>query len=288
MRERPRLSAARKALMWWLDWPGSPHVSLSYAVDFTAARDYLAQLAESEDKPPVSVHHLLAAAIGCVLREFPQANARIVGRRIERVEHVGLAMPVNLHGHAGARLETSMALIDHVDERPLRELAEHCRGAVGSEREGRNQNRLVRALITMADRAPYPVVAATLDAIDAATRNTPLVRLLYRQLPFTAVLTNGGAPFDPPEGALFRGVSMVLPRRFVHVPTVWGFSAVQDEVVVHEGQPAVRPMLPGVLIFDHRLFDGVLAGRLMLRFGEILKDPARFFGPEGERRPAHA
>ena len=42
-------------------------------------------------------------------------------------------------------------------------------------------------------------------------------------------------------------------------------------------------MLPMMLLFDHRLIDGVMAGRLAKTFGELLRDPGAAFGPDGGR-----
>ena len=56
---------------------------------------------------------------------------------------------------------------------------------------------------------------------------------------------------------------------------------VQDEVIPVDGRPEVRPVLPVILVFDHRLFDGVMASRLLTRFASMLQDPASVFGPDG-------
>ncbi|MFN7146670.1 MAG: 2-oxo acid dehydrogenase subunit E2 [Myxococcota bacterium] len=53
-----------------------------------------------------------------------------------------------------------------------------------------------------------------------------------------------------------------------------------------DGAPAVRPMLPVLFQFDHRLVDGVLGARIATRFGAVLRDPASVFGPDGTRMPA--
>ncbi len=48
-----------------------------------------------------------------------------------------------------------------------------------------------------------------------------------------------------------------------------------------DGRPEVRRMLPLLYVFDHRLFDGVLAGKILTRVFDVLQDPAAHFGPEG-------
>ena len=283
---RERMSAARKALMWWFEWPGNPHVSITVGFDFTPGRAYLAALNGGNDGPAVTVHHLAAAVIARLLTEFPQANARIVGNHIERVKHVGMAMPVNLLEQAGARLETSMTLVESVDTMTLGELSTACRHAVAKERSGGSINPVMQVLKKVADFAPYELVSGVLGTLDRALQHTPAARFFYDKLPFTTALTNGGAAFHSESGVLLRAISMVIPQRLVHVPTVWGLSTVQDEVLAVDGAPAVRPVLPVVLVFDHRLFDGVMAGRMLLRFSEVLRDPAAVFGATGDRRIA--
>lgn len=282
------MSAVRKGLLWWFDWPGNAHVAVSCAVDFLAAEHYLAALAAQErgaETAPVSVHHLAVAAIARTLREFPAANARILGRRIEPQPQVGVAMPVNLLGHrAGAAREVSIAVVDRAESRTLRELAAATSQAVRAEREGRSENPFVRALTQALEAVPYGVVSSGLDLLHRASRFPPVARALYAQAPFTTVVTNAGAPFALPEGMLFRGAAMSVPQRIFHVGTVWCLSAMQNEVFVIGGEPAVRPALPVVLLFDHRLLDGVMAGRILVRLGEILRDPAKVFGPTGDAR----
>ena len=105
--------------------------------------------------------------------------------------------------------------------------------------------------------------------------------------PVTTGLTNPGASLGGEEGVLVRGGAVHLPNRLVHVGTFWGISPIQDEVIPVDGVPAVRPMLPVLLVFDHRLVDGVLAGRLLKTFVGILRHPEAVFGADGESSAAH-
>lgn len=280
-----RLTVARKALMWWFRWPGNPYVCLNGAVDFSAARAFLDSLAGNTEVA-VNINHLLAATVVKVLTEYPQANARIFGSRIVQLEGIGLGMPVDLSGRgdpAGKHgQETAMAVVSGLAGRSLVQVAEACRSSVRDERSGQGSIRVLRHLTRFAELVPYPVVAGALAAFDRLGRMPMVGSYLYGGLPASG-LTNPGAVFGKVEGMLFRGVSMELPQRLMHVGSVWGVSALQDEVIAVDGQPAVRPMLPVVLCFDHRLFDGVLAARLLVRFGEILRSPVATFGADGAR-----
>lgn len=284
MREK-KLSIARKAMIWWLSSPGNPYVCLSVAYDFSPAQEYLAAL-ERDHGRSVTVQHLLAAAIGRVLRALPEANARLVGHRIFMRDRVPLAMPVDLLSTPGAGgLEVSMAVVPDVAGRSLVEIADSCRGAVKAERTGQGRPWWVSALMSFVHHTPYPLLDGALRLLDAVGRRPSIGRWLYAELPGSGV-TNPGAVFKGVEGMVFRAASWEIPQKLMHVGTVWGVSSVQDEVIAVAGQPAVRPMLPVVLCFDHRLIDGVKAGRMLVRLCEILQHPADELGADGSRRPS--
>jgi pyruvate/2-oxoglutarate dehydrogenase complex dihydrolipoamide acyltransferase (E2) component len=272
----------RRALLWWFGWPANPYVTVNFAVDFSTALAYLDGLGV----PRVPVGALVAAAIGRVLSEHPQANARVVGGRIVHPGHVGIAMPVNLLGHPGeARRELAVAIVERVESRSLREVAEASRATVSAERTGAPQNAFIRRLLGVVEGAPQPVVDRTLGLLDRAMGRASVAARIYDRVPLTTALSNAGAAIEPAPGMLFRGADVAIPQRIVHIGTFWGLSAVQDEVIAVDGVPTVRPMLPVLFLFDHRLIDGVLGARVATRMATILRDPAAVFGATGDRRP---
>ncbi len=280
MMKRRKLTAARKALIWWFRAPANPYICVSFAVDSTAATGYLVDLAQGHDAA-VSINHLVTAIVGRVLREFPKANDRLARGRLVRRRACGLAMPVDLRvaGTVGAQ-ETAMAVLEEADQLSLVQIAAGSRKVVDAERTGRSALGWVQWATRLIDRTPYPVLAPLLSGFDWLTRNSPLSDLLFGHLPGAAV-TNVGAALAPQAGVLFRGASMEIPQRLMHVGTVWGVSVIQDEVIPVNGEPQVRPMLPVVLCFDHRLCDGVYASKMVQRFSAILLEPEREFGADG-------
>jgi len=272
----------RRALLWWFQAPADAHVSVNFSIDFGPARAYLEQLA-TQPGPKVTVQHLLTAAVARSLRRHPLANAQVVRNRIVLRPDVGVAMPVNLVGHpGGSRRELGVSLLPRADSLSLRELALQGGRSVKEEREGRPGNPLIRVITRLAEGVPLPLFFSAMDIFELARRLPGTSELVFRAVPATTLLSNVGAPFDQVPGMLFRGGALSPPTRLGHVGTVWGTSTVQDEVVAHQGQPTVRPMLPVLLLFDHRLLDGVAAGRLAQTFAGILADPAAEFGIEGQ------
>lgn len=281
--ERP--SAIRRGLTWWFSPPMNPYVSVSGAIDFSAAQRYLAALREGG--VTVSTHALVAGAVAQTLRAWPVANGRVNGRTIERAEHVGIAMPVNLLGHEGGRSrELSATLVEEAETLSLVDLASTTRTKVAGERTGKVENPVMRGILKWAEAAPPGVLERGLDGLDRLLKVPVVARAFFQAVPVTTALTNPGAAFSNESGALFRATAVQIPGRLVSIGTLWGVSVVQDEVIAVDGRPEVRPMLPVLLVFDHRLFDGVIAGRVMRTFAGILRDPAAVFGARGDALPA--
>ncbi len=275
-------SAARRALLWWFASPANAHVSVSVAIDFSASKAWLEGLNQRGLR--ISLHHLIMGSVARVMREFPSANARIFGSRIVRKEEVGIVMPVNLLGHPGERRsELTLTVQKAVDGKSLQELAAQSRQDVESTRQGTALDPFTKFMFQFAEKAPGPLFRGGLSIMDTISQSR-IGEFFYALTPFTTAISNPGAAIPQAPGVWLRGAAISLPQRLVHVGSLWGVSPVQEEVVPVEGRAEVRPILPVVLVFDHRLVDGVMAGRMLQRFAEILQQPAAVFGEEAERR----
>lgn len=270
-------SPIRRALTWWFAAPYDPWVCINFAVDATAARAYLAALPRS---PRVTMNHLVAAVIGRTLREHPYANGRVIHDKIVLLDEVRIAMPVSVvDGDLGREL--SLATVRGIDKLSLVEIAERSTRAVTAEREGRASDPWVRSLLAASSSLPGPAFNRAMDALDRVMNRSPASEALFRAAGMTTALSNVGATFGQQRGMLFRGASVSPPQRLFQVGTFWGCGAVQDEIVPVDGQAAVRPMLPVLFLFDHRLFDGVRAGRIATTFGDYFRGPASVLGLDG-------
>ncbi len=285
---RKRLNATRRALMWWFGPPQGAHQSATVSIDMSAALAYLEALNATVDRRPrVTLNHLLAACVARTLADYPHANGRVVGWRVYQPDHVGIAMPVSLEGHAGEkRGELSMAVVPQVDRYSLRDLARRATRVVSSERSGKGQIPLVDAVFFVAERAPMRLVRGLFNGIAGSLHHRVPAALFWSQAPATTVLSNPGPAIGSVPGALASGLALSLPARGLTVSTIWGVSPIQEEVRVVDGDIVPRPCLPLMLAFDHRTVDGILGGKLLARVAEILQDPSAVFGPDGEAPPA--
>ena len=133
---------------------------------------------------------------------------------------------------------------------------------------------------------PSSALARVMNGFDRMMENPRFANAVYDQFPVTTALSNPGAalPSDV-EGILFRSCGVELPTRMVHVGTFFAISAVQKEVIPIDGKPEVRPMLPLMMLFDHRLIDGMKASSLLIEVASCIQDPESVFGPNGQVPP---
>lgn len=277
-----RPNIARRTVLWWFRPPTSPFVTVNFSVDATAARAYLAALAAGGTR--VTLNHLVAACIARTLVEHPSANGRVIGQRIVTHPHVGLAMPVNLLDRPGLDREVSMATVAEVDEMTLAELAERAGRALTAERAGKSESPLIKPLLGLGEKLPSLLFRACLRVVDFGANTSVIGDYFFHAYGITSALSNVGSTVKPMEGVLFRGADIHLPPRLFQVGTFWGTSVVQDEVVPVGGVPAVRPMLPVLLLFDHRLVDGVRGSQLVRSFAAAFQNPEEAFGSDAGRR----
>ncbi len=276
-----RPNVVRRTLVWWFGPPNNPYVTANFVVDVTHARAWLVRI-NAQAEPRVSLNHLVAAAIGRTLRAHPYANGRVIGQRIVLHDSVGIAMPVNLLGSAAADRELSMTSVERVETLTVRQLAERTSRRLLDERRGQPVHPLIKPIFRIGEAAPHTLFKVALHALDRAANTSYVGDVFYRSMGVTTALSNVGAAIRPGDGVWFRGADVQLPNRLVQVGTFWGTSVVQDEVVPVDGVPAVRPMLPALFIFDHRLIDGVRAAKVIQSFADVLRDPGAAFG-DGDR-----
>ncbi len=280
--ERARLSITRKFMLWyWRHPPFSPYVTVHVSIDVGEAIGYLDRL-NAAPGPRVTMQHLVTAAIARSYAAFPYANATVSGRQVLRYPHVGAAMPMDLPDEPTGH-ELGFLLVREAETLSLRELGERTRTRVDRERRESAFRSLRRLAYRAIDRTPSLALAGALRSVDLACKVPAISRAVHAQYPLTILVSNVGAALGAPSGALVRGGSITLPNRFFSVGSVLGVFPIQEEVRAVGGVPAVRPTLPVSYVFDHRLFDGVAAGRVLTRFGEILADPSAELGSDGGR-----
>lgn len=267
-------SVIRRFLLWWFDVPFSPWVCGNIVVDVTNTKKFLQRINQNIHQH-VTLQHIIAKSVSHALQKVPEANARIVGNKIQIIPNIGIAMPVNLIGHqAGQKNELSMILLREAQQKTILQIAKETQKQKTQEQKGNVQSAFIRNMMRLAEKTPDRLTKKILDGLDAISKHPQTSQKVFDLFPATTAITNPGSnhPRDL-EGIVFRGGSFHPPLRIAQVGTFWAITGTQKEVLPIDGKPEVREVLPVMLTFDHRLIDGFKASKLLLAFSEALKNP---------------
>jgi len=230
-------------------------------VDVQGAQAYLKQVNETADVL-VSLSHVLLRSVAWALRDHPQFNRRLAGRRLYQYHDVNLLMPArDAHG------DTQVLVIEQADRLSLTELSQTvwhqlagCNAA-----DARESSEIVRDanIVRGVLRPLVPWVQRFFNRFNVGPRWG------YARLRRGSVYVNS---LD------FRGappMSSYKPSRF---PSEMQLSSitqgpVQSKVVVVEGKPEVRNVAPLYVRADHRAVDAYELGEFVATLRRYFSQP---------------
>lgn len=273
-------TVVRSFMLWLFDVPhGEPYVMTTVDFRWERALAWI-DAQNTREGARVTTQHVFTAAVGRLFREFPEINARIFDNVIHSLPTVDVVMPVNLLG-SGVDRELSMVVIRNVDQLNPRQVAEQLRPQVHREREGKTDNAFLRTMLRFGSRSPG-VMRFALSQVATLAHDRRGAALLSRSLPLSTLITNVGAALAEAPGLRFRAVAFSPPSKLIHIGSVFGVGPLERAAVVEgkgaEERVVVGTVLPVGFMFDHRLVDGVKAGRILTRLNELVQDPAATWG----------
>lgn len=273
-------TVVRSFMLWLFDVPhGEPYVMTTVDFRWERALAWI-DAQNTREGARVTTQHVFTAAVGRLFREFPEINARIFDNVIHSLPTVDVVMPVNLLG-SGVDRELSMVVIRNVDQLNPRQVAEQLRPQVQQEREGKTDNAFLRTMLRFGSRSPG-VMRFALSQVATLAHDRRGAALLSRSLPLSTLITNVGAALAEAPGLRFRAVAFSPPSKLIHIGSVFGVGPLERAAVVEgkgaEERVVVGTVLPVGFMFDHRLVDGVKAGRILTRLNELVQDPAATWG----------
>jgi pyruvate dehydrogenase E2 component (dihydrolipoamide acetyltransferase) len=233
-------------------------------VDVGPLQELLAARSE-ESKVKCTITHAVTRALAMMLRRFPEANVLVRGRRLWQRDDVDVFVLVAMpKGDRAGRADLSGALIREADRKRVeviaRELADKAR-AVREEQdvELAKTRGLLKAL-------PVEVLKVVFDVLgllqyDLNIGLPGMVRDGFGGVTITSVGMLGVTQAFTPLTTFTRCSALVLVGK------------VEDKAVVRDGQIVARPMCSITGTFDHRVFDGVLAGRVSDYMRSLLERP---------------
>jgi pyruvate dehydrogenase E2 component (dihydrolipoamide acetyltransferase) len=210
---------------------------------------------------PLSITHVIGAAVGRVVRDEPAIRARVVLGRIRPYPTCDVAFAVDIDGGA----DLAPVTVRDIDRKSPVQVAEEVVAGAGRLRSGddrhhRRSSRLLRHAPTLVLR---PVLAATgflVGGLGIAAMGQP-------GFPLGCALVSN-------VGSLGLDEALLAPLPFARVPLYLAVGAVREVAAAVDGRVVVRPEIVLTATADHRLVDGAHAGRIAAGLRSYVADPA--------------
>lgn len=243
--------------------PNDPQVFGALEIDATAMLSFLERCRARGYR--ITPAHLVARAVGLMLRDVPDFNVRIVGDHAYPRTSADVFFITAVDGGR----DLTGVKVDRIDEKSVVEVASELSERAGAAKEGRDAD-LAKSKRLM-DALPLPALRAALKAVALVTgdMDRSIESIGLAKSPFgSAIISNVG--------------TFGLPTGFAPLSWTYGVSllvmvgAITDKPVAIDGEVKVRPILPITATIDHRFVDGWHIGRGMKTFRGYLESPATF------------
>jgi hypothetical protein len=244
-------------------------------VDVEAAQAYLREVNETSDVL-VSLTHVLLRSVALALREHPQFNRRLAGRRLYQFHDVNLLMPArDLAGN------TQVLVIEQADRLTLPEVAEtvwHQLAACNASDAGETCDIVRDANIVRGFGRPLvPWVQGFFNRFNLGP-HWGFARLRRGSVYVNSLDFRGAPP-----------MTSYKPSRFpseIQLSTITQ-GPVQQKVLAVEGQPQVRKVAPLFIRADHRAVDAYELGGFVTTICRYFSKPW-LMEADGADHPVHA
>jgi pyruvate/2-oxoglutarate dehydrogenase complex dihydrolipoamide acyltransferase (E2) component len=252
----------RLALGTWSP-PDNPTVYGTIEVDMTEALALIERLRASEGLH-VTVTHLVAKALALGLRDHPDGNGLIIGKRLYNRDEVDIFCQV---ASEDGRDLSGVKLLG-VDQMPLRDIAQKLNSRVAQLR-ARKDREVEKSKESLA-RIPDWLLGPAMRAVGFLTYDLGLdlsrFGIAYDQFGSAMVTSIGSI-----DAGLGLALAPLVP--FSHVPIVVLVNNIQRRPAVVGEQILIRPMLTLGCTFDHRFIDGVTGARIASCLRRALAHP---------------
>jgi pyruvate/2-oxoglutarate dehydrogenase complex dihydrolipoamide acyltransferase (E2) component len=228
-------------------------------VDVTAALTYLEHV-RAESGTRVTLTHVVGAALGRALRDVPEIRARVVFGRLVPLEACDIGFAVDI-GNGSDLAPVKVADADRLSPVEVARAVEA--GAAGLRRGSDSAYRRTSRIVQRV--AASSLVSGGLGRTLAGQPGFPL-----------------GTAFVSNVGTLGLDEAFLAPLPFARTPVYLAVGAVHDRAVVVDGEVVPRPVLVLVATADHRVVDGVHAGRMASVVRELLSHPERLDGTSAQ------
>jgi pyruvate dehydrogenase E2 component (dihydrolipoamide acetyltransferase) len=207
--------------------------------------------------------HLVCKALAKAIDENPEINCVIRGSHLYQRESVDIFMQVSLDDQGK---DLSGLVVKDAPQKSLDEIIDQVQTESKSLREGKDKTfKKVKKSIKLTPLFAMRSILSLLDFI------------LYRLNIWSPIL---GVQKDPFASAMISNVSQFgIEHGFVpipaisHVPLIFALFAIKDEPIVNDGELAIQKTLTIGVTLDHRVIDGVYAGKITRALKNYIESP---------------
>jgi pyruvate dehydrogenase E2 component (dihydrolipoamide acetyltransferase) len=251
------------------DWRPSrdPQVYARVELNMTQAMAWL-EVRRSEGHK-VTPTHLVVYGLGKALRAHPAANGLIVRGKVRLRQAVDIFCQVGLEG---AQPDLTGVVIRDADAKTPMEIATELGARAAALKSGKPElkaDRNFEGSRKLMNLVPSFFLRPALRVVDF----------------FTYVLNLNlgglGIPRDPFGSAMVTSIgSLGIDEAWPPLPPlsraaiILAVGKVQQRAVVVDSQVVAAPMMTVCVCFDHRLMDGILAGKMARVFSAVFENPS--------------
>lgn len=273
--EKAKVSSVRRLMLNnFSKLTGDPSVGGGCSIDATNLLGFIERV-NKRSNVKITITHVLVKMVADALREYPELNVKVVGRRIYRLKHVDVRVAINLFPTEEDSPEVLLAMIRDADRKQLGEIAEECVTVADWSRRTGLRKTISGKLLRLTKYLPDPIFNTfTRLGLRIATSGRLPVYGLARDPMGSVALTNVG-PFGLPKGVGGVQATGLLPP-FGYASLVVALP-IEERAIVVDGELKIKPVIPIGAAVDHRAIDGYKVFRYMNFWSNVIQNPDEYF-----------
>lgn len=226
----------------------------------------------------LTVSHMMAKAIGVVLKEVPDANAVLRWNRLYLREDIRVFFQVVAEDPDTGEIDLSGVVVTEPQAKTLSTIVEEFGGEVKNVREGTDSE--LKKSRNMMRAMPYLLIHYVLRFLSFLlfTLNLDLRRFGIPQDAFGSVMVTN-------IGSLGLPTALVPLVPYARVALLVALGSVEDRAVVDDGKVVPAKVMDLGCTFDHRVLDGGHAAKMYRIIKDWMEDPFNHFDAIDELRP---
>ncbi|MDA9189399.1 2-oxo acid dehydrogenase subunit E2 [bacterium] len=274
LKQLKNTSPFRKIAMGTWNTAKDPSVYGIMELDLKKVQDLLPEYQKKHDIK-ITPAHLIGRAYSLAIKNRPEINSMIRGSKIYLRPSVSLFYQVNVPGKKDAsgdqikKATLSGAVIKDAGSKSTHQISSELKAHAAKIRAG--QDKEMKNSMGIFKYLPWCLAKPFLNISSFLMYglNLNLSALGVPRDPFGSVMITN-------VGSLGIDLAFAPLCPYTRVPLLFTIGAISDKAWVVDGKVEVRPILPLVCTFDHRIIDGIHASQIAKDFKTYFAEPEKY------------